>query len=99
MYIVYNHLLICGHIQALIGMQCIVLKDVYFTRAMNVLHIAFSALTLFVGRHNEVLAWLSVWSEVQMICVWSSWCHCHPVASCLIKVQIGVTVLVPAYLG
>jgi len=27
---------------------------------------------------GEVLAWLSVWSEVQMICIWSSWCHCHP---------------------
>jgi len=48
MYIVYNHLLICGHIQALSVMQCTVLKDVYFTRAMNVLHIAFSALTLLV---------------------------------------------------
>ena len=21
--------------------------------------------------------WLSVWSEVQIVCVWSSWCHCH----------------------
>jgi len=45
-------------------------------------NIAFSALTLLVGRQeehpackrlsDEVLAWLSVWSEVQMICVWSS---------------------------
>ena len=32
---------------------------------------------------DEVLAWLSVWSEVQMTCVWSSWCHCHPVISAL----------------
>jgi len=42
---------------------------------------AFSALTLLVGRQEEhpackklsagVLAWLSVWSEVQT-CVWSS---------------------------
>ena len=23
-----------------------------------------------------VLAWLSVWDEVQ-ICIWPSWCHCH----------------------
>ena len=23
-----------------------------------------------------VLAWLFVWSEVQ-ICIWPSWCHCH----------------------
>jgi len=42
----------------------------------------FSALMLLVGRQEghpackklsgEVLAWLSVWSEVQMICTWSS---------------------------
>ena len=44
--------------------------------------VAFSALTLLVGRQeehpackklsDEVLAWLCVWSEVQMICIWSS---------------------------
>jgi len=43
---------------------------------------SFSALTLLVGRQeghpacktisDEVLAWLSVCSKVQMICVWSS---------------------------
>ena len=27
-----------------------------------------------------VLAWLSVWSEVQT-CMWSSWCHCHPLTN------------------
>ena len=47
---------------------------------------AFSALTLLVGRQEGhpackkqsggVLAWLSVWSEVQT-CTWPSWCHCH----------------------
>jgi len=46
-----------------------------------------------------VLAWLSVWSEVQMICIWSSWCHCHPIISCFIEIQIGLTFLVPAYPG
>ena len=25
-----------------------------------------------------VLVWLSVWSEVQIVCIWSSWCHCIP---------------------
>jgi len=46
--------------------------------------IAFNALTLLVGRlpqeehlackklSDDVLAWLSVWSMVQMICIWSS---------------------------
>jgi len=43
---------------------------------------AFSALTLLVGRQeehpackklsSEVQAWLSVWSEVQMTCIWLS---------------------------
>ena len=27
---------------------------------------------------DGVLAWLSVWSEVQIVCIWSSWCHCIP---------------------
>jgi len=50
-------------------------------------YIALSALTLLVGcqeEHlackklsNEVLVWLSVWSGVQIVCIWSSWCHCH----------------------
>ena len=34
---------------------------------------------------DEVLAWLSVWSEVQMTCIWSSWCHCHPIISASVK--------------
>ena len=47
---------------------------------------AFSALTLLVGRQEghpackklsgRVLAWLSVWSEVQT-CIRPSCCHCH----------------------
>jgi len=27
---------------------------------------------------DEVLVWLSVWSEVQIVCIRSSWCHCIP---------------------
>jgi len=34
-----------------------------------------------------------------MICIWSSWCHCHHVVSCFIKIQNGFTFLVPAYPG
>jgi len=37
-----------------------------------------------------VLAWLSVWSVVQMICIWPSWCHCHPIISCFSKIQNGL---------
>jgi len=33
-----------------------------------------------------VLAWLSVWSEVQT-CIWSGWCHCHSL-SCFSKIPI-----------
>jgi len=50
------------------------------------LSVAFSAVTLLVGRQEGhpackkltggVLAWLSVWSEVQT-CIWPSRCHCH----------------------
>ena len=36
---------------------------------------------------GEVLVWLSVWSKVQMICIWSSWCHYHPIISCFIEIQ------------
>ena len=25
-----------------------------------------------------MLVWLSAWSEVQIVCMWSSWCHCIP---------------------
>jgi len=44
----------------------------------------FSALTLLVGRQEEHLAykkvewWFLVGSEVQIVCMWSSWCHCVP---------------------
>jgi len=51
----------------------------------SVVH-AFSALTLLVGRQEEhpackkwvMRCWcgLSVWSEVQIVCIWSSWSHC-----------------------
>jgi len=49
---------------------------------MSYLNTASSALTLLVGHQeehpackklsDEVLAWLCVWSEVQMICMWCS---------------------------
>jgi len=62
---------------------------------------AFSASTLSVGRQEGhpagkklsgeiLLAWWSVWSEVQMICIWSSWSNCHPIISWFIKIQNGL---------
>jgi len=66
----------------------------------------FSALTLSVRHQEEHLAFkqyrdkvllcLHVWSKKQTICMWSSWCHCHPIISCFIKIQNGSAFLVPA---
>ena len=33
---------------------------------------------------DEVLVWLSVWSEVQIVCILSSWCHCIPKPCCFL---------------
>ena len=59
--------------------------------------IAFSALTLLVGRQEGrpackkqsggVLAWLSVWSEVQT-CIWPSRCHCHSLSLASLKSRL-----------
>jgi len=37
---------------------------------------------------GRVLAWLSLWSEMQMICIWSSWCHCHPISLAPVKFRM-----------
>ena len=34
-----------------------------------------------------VLAWLSVWSEVQA-CIWPSWCHCHSLSLASVKSRL-----------
>jgi len=57
----------------------------------------FSALMLLVGRQEGhlackkqsvgVLAWLSVWSEVQT-CIWLSWCHCHTLSLAPVKSRL-----------
>jgi len=59
--------------------------------------VAFSALTLLVGRQEGhpackklsggVLAWLSVWSEVQS-CVWPSGFHCHSLSLASVKSRL-----------
>jgi len=60
---------------------------------------AFSASMLLVGWQEGrpackklsggVLAWLSVWSEVQT-CIWSSWCHCHLLSLASVKCRLGL---------
>jgi len=37
-----------------------------------------------------MLAWLSVWSEVQT-CVWSRWCHCHLPSLASVKFSLDLT--------
>jgi len=81
-----------------------------FQPSQNVISLInpFSALTLLVGRQEGhpackkrsggLLAWLSIWSEVQT-CIWPSWFHCHSLVSCYSKIQLGFTLLVPAHLG
>jgi len=34
-----------------------------------------------------VLAWLSIWSEVQT-CIWPSWCHCHSLFLASVKSRL-----------
>jgi len=68
----------------------------------------FSALTLLVGwqeEHpackkliDEELVWLSVWREVQIICVCLA-DACHPIISCFNKILNGSALLVAAYAG
>ena len=58
---------------------------------------SFSALTLLVGRQEGhpackklsggVLAWLSVWSEVQT-CIRPSWCHCRSLSLASVKSRL-----------
>ena len=36
---------------------------------------------------SGVLAWLSVWSELQT-CIWPSWCHCHSLSLASVKSRL-----------
>jgi len=52
-------------------------------------------LTLLVWGHPAcknwvVRYWCGYLSGVQMICIWSSWCHCPPIISCSSKIQNGL---------
>ena len=75
-------------------MTTILVSSEYKFYTATWLHHAFSALMLLVGRQGGhpackklslgVLAWLSVWSEVQT-CIWPSWCHCHSLSLASVK--------------
>ena len=69
-------------------------SNLYF---MSHYTLSFSALTLLVEWQEGhpackklsggVLAWLSVWSEVQT-CIWPSWCHCHSLSVASMKSRL-----------
>jgi len=81
--------------------MCLVMVTVYSCVMYRHRHafsaFAFSALMLLVGRQEGhpacknlsggVLAWLSVWSEVQT-CIWPSWCHCQSLSLAPIKSRL-----------
>ena len=70
--------------------------------ALNTIkYAADSALTLLVGRQEGhpaskkllsggVLAWLSVWSKVQIVCIWPSWCHCHSLSLASVQSRMAL---------
>ena len=73
-------------------------KSVYYLISIIMrLVFAFSALTLLVGRQEGhlackklsggMLAWLSVWSELQT-CIWPSWRHCHSLSLASLKSRL-----------
>ena len=61
----------------------------------GLLHMCLQSASVTDGCHipsiiwlnDGVLAWLSVWSVVQMICMCSSWCLCYPIISCFSIIQ------------
>jgi len=67
----------------------------------------FSALTLLAGRleKNPAHKKFEWWGAGIVICLQQSandlhtvqWCHSHPIISCFIKIQNGLTFLVPPY--
>jgi len=78
---------------------------IYKLYLLTVLTYAFSALTLLVGWQEwhpackklsgEVLAWLSLWSNLHM----AQLMPLPLTVSCFSKIQIGFAFLVPAHLG
>jgi len=90
-----SHIMPCHtHKMAIVSWPYILWR--YFTLCI-LTTVAFSALTLLVGRQeghpackklsDGVLAWLSVWSKVQT-CIWPSWCHCHSLSLAPVKSRL-----------
>ena len=67
-----------------VAIICKLLYSIYFTfiyvKTVFIICLqCFDTVSWASGRmSDEVLMWLCVWSEVQIVCIWSSWCHCIP---------------------
>ena len=70
--------------------SCRPTNSVKALKAHCVAEVALNALRRFACCYcycltvTGVLAWLSVWSEVQT-CIWPSWCHCHSLSLAPVK--------------
>ena len=84
-----------GYVEIVKRQRLVLLVNVRIS--LQVVCVAFSALTLLVGRQEGHLAckkqsggvqvWLSVWSKVQT-CIWSSWCQCHSLSLASVKSRL-----------
>jgi len=87
---------LCAYKSFLVHMHCAFI-EFRFELELEPYSLAFSALTLLVRQQEGhlackklsggVLAWLSVWSEVQT-CIWPSWCHCHSLCLASVKSRL-----------
>jgi len=84
-------LVCCKHISVLLLSLQIASRDLILLVWHQEEHLACKKLS------DEVLVSLSVWSRVQMICIWCRWCHYHYIVSCFIKTRIGLTFMLLAY--
>ena len=75
-------------------------KDLQILRILfSIVYILLSYAVMFFNKlSGGVLAWLSVWSEVQT-CIWSSWCHCHSLSLVSVNSRLVFNFLVPAHPG
>ena len=83
-----------------INVTCAISTYLWYIKLVHIYctsRLAFIALTLLVGQQEGhpackklsggVMAWLSVWSEVQT-CIWPSWCHCHSLSLASVKSRL-----------
>jgi len=77
--------------------QCFSSSYTALTRLFTPVKTSFSCPRCFVLTTSTSV--LTSFFDVQIICIWSRWCHCLTIISCFIKIQIVLTFLLPAYPG